>query len=176
MAYHRIAEVADLLGMSVSMLRAWTLELAPYLSDDAQWIMPANGHRPSPRYGDGDIVVLCRAQRLREQGMSFEQIRARLAEQEGADDQAAEGHAAPLAGESPSRAKYAYELALDALHDAMRVQGTLIQRLQEETHDLRSAHDHLIESHAAQRSHYLSIIRMLLMREFKRTRRQQIGV
>ncbi len=176
MAYHRIAEVADLLGMSVSMLRAWTLELAPYLSDGAQWLMPLNGQRPSPRYGDADIVVLCRAQRLREQGLSFEQIRVRLAEHDSASEPDELGDAGEAAPEATGRAKHAYELALDALHDAMRVQGTLIQRLQEETHDLRSAHDHLIESHAAQRSHYLSIIRMLLMREFKRTRRQQLGI
>ena len=174
MADHRIAEVADLLGISVSMLRAWTLELSAYLSDGAQWIAPIAGNRPAPRYTDGDIVVLCRAQRLREQGMSFEHIRAQLAEA-GEAAESGEG-AAHAAEESPARAKYAYELALDALRDAMRVQSTLIQRLQEETRELRSAHDQLLEEHSTQRSHYLAIIRTLLTREFKRVRRQQVGV
>lgn len=174
MADHRIAEVADLLGISVSMLRAWTLELTAYLSDSAQWIAPIAGNRPAPRYTDSDIVVLCRAQRLREQGMTFEHIRAQLAE---AGEAADASEAAGLAGEeTPARAKYAYELAVDALRDAVRVQGTLIQRLQDETRELRSAHDQLLEEHSTQRSHYLAIIRMLLTREFKRVRRQQVGV
>ena len=157
------------------MLRAWTLELSAYLSDGAQWIAPIAGNRPAPRYTDGDIVVLCRAQRLREQGMTFEHIRAQLAEAGEAATEASED-AWHSGEEAPARAKYAYELALDALRDAIRVQGTLIQRLQEETHELRSAHDQLLEEHSTQRSHYLAIIRMLLTREFKRVRRQQVGV
>ena len=107
--------------------------------------------------------------------MTFEHIRAQLAEAgEAAHDPSED---APQAREeAPARAKYAYELALDALRDAVRVQGTLIQRLQEETHELRSAHDQLLEEHSTQRSHYLAIIRMLLTREFKRVRRQQVSV
>lgn len=175
MVGYRIAEVADLLGINVSMLRAWTLELAAYLSSTAQWLIPLNGSRPAPRYTDADIVILCRAQRLREQGISFEQIRGQLAEQHEIRSEIEDGIEL-TSTDAPGRAKYAYELALDALHDALRVQGTLIQRLQEETRELRSAHEHLLEVHSTQRSHYLAIIRLLLTRDFKRGRRSQVGV
>ena len=168
MADHRIAEVADLIGISVSMLRTWSLELAAYLSDGAQWRAPAGGQRPAPRYSDGDIVLLCRVQRLREQGRSFDQIRDLLDER------------AEQAGDPPDLARppaaNAYERALDALHDALHMQGALIQGLQEETRHLRSAHDQLAAAHSTQRSHYLAIIRLLVARDLKRARRRPAEV
>lgn len=174
MADHRIAAVADLLGISVSLLRTWSLEFAAYLSEGAQWHAADRTFRPSPRYSDQDIVLLCRAQRLREQGLSFDQIRDRL-------DSYADQHAAdmPMSVAAPERAevgKHAYELALDALHDALRTQGTLIEHLQQETLLLRSTQEQLAQANSNQRSHYLAIIRLLVARELKVARRRPAEV
>ena len=177
MTEYRIADVADLLGLSAALLRSWTFELAAYLSDTAQWITPNGRQRPAPRYTDHDIVVLCQAQRQRERGRSFEQIRAQLAEQAA---QSAEIDLLDLQPAGMSEAlrppQHAYELAVDALHDALRMQGALVQRLQEEIRQLRAEHDQLARAHAAQRSHYLAIIRVLLGRTQSAGHQREVGV
>lgn len=177
MTEYRIADVADLLGLSAAMLRSWTFELAAYLSDTAQWIAPNGRQRPAPRYTDRDIVVLCQAQRLRERGRSFEQIRSQFAEQaaQPAELDLLDLHPAS-ANNSPTPAQHAYELAVDALHDALRVQGALVQRLQEEIRELRTAHDQLAHAHASQRAHYLAIIRLLLSRAPSAEQQREVGV
>lgn len=177
MTEYRIADVADLLGLSASMLRSWTFELAAYLSDTAQWSTPAGRQLPAPRYTDHDIVVLCQAQRLRERGRSFEQIRAQLAEQtaQPAEIDLLDLHPA-VATETARPAQYAYEMAVDALRDAVRVQSSLVQRLQDEIRDLRTAHDTLARAHAAQRAHYLAIIRLLLNRNHTAEHQREVGV
>lgn len=176
MAEYRIGEVADMLGMSIAIVRAWTLELAGFLSTRARWQATIEGQRALPVYDDHDIVLLCRVQRLREQGLSFEGVRAWLAEQQS--DAASEPAAlasAQAADAAGGQAKNAYELALAALYDALRVQGGLIQRLQDEAQTLRNAHDQLAKAHVVQRQRYLAIIRRLLRRELTPPRQREVG-
>ena len=76
-AHRRPSEVAARLGVSVSTLRRWSQQFAPFLSSTAN---PASDEDESKhrRYTDEDLATLITVKGLLTEGYAYEQVRRRL--------------------------------------------------------------------------------------------------
>lgn len=97
---HRPAEAAQILGVPASTLRRWAGRFSDFLSPEAREVAEGGGHR---RYTAADLQMLAEAKRLLGQGMTCQQVRARLAQMrdEGLDAGALGDDLAPKSALSP---------------------------------------------------------------------------
>lgn len=102
---HRPAEAAQLLGIPASTLRRWSGQFADFLSS-ARREPGDGGHR---RYTPADLQVLSEVKQMLGRGMTYQQVRARLAQQAGETAQGTTTEV--LAAESAPSAPFAIERA-----------------------------------------------------------------
>lgn len=75
----RAKSVAEQLGVSVSTVRAWSNEFAPFLTPSAQAATTPDGTPVQRRYTEADLAVLAHVKRLLDQNATFDEVRRRLA-------------------------------------------------------------------------------------------------
>lgn len=106
---YRPAAAAQFLGVPASTLRRWSRQFADFLTPAAGEFAGTRGHR---RYAAVDLQRLAVVKRLLEEGLTYHQVRERLAQ--GADAAATEPAAALLAaGSSFAIEKAAMLMSLD---------------------------------------------------------------
>lgn len=74
---YRAGHIAQRLGVAVTTVRAWSNEFIDYLSPSAGKQASQTGQR---RYDDGDLATLAHAKRLLDDGATYDEARAALAQ------------------------------------------------------------------------------------------------
>jgi DNA-binding transcriptional MerR regulator len=77
---YRPKDVAERLEISPATLRLWSTKFESYLSPGAQRSTTENGGASQRRYDDVDLAYFLRAKQLLAEGLTYEEVSARLAD------------------------------------------------------------------------------------------------
>jgi DNA-binding transcriptional MerR regulator len=146
MSGYRPGEAAAQLGIAAPTLRRWSVQFADYLDAGASAAIAQDGGGVERRYSDRDIALLRRVSGLLARGLTYEQVRRQIGEQEPG---------ATLAP-APDASMVLVELA-SAQRETIAAQRETIGYLKAELERVRAEQER-------QRLHYLGIIRKLIER------------
>lgn len=148
MSGYRPGEAAAQLGIAAPTLRRWSVQFADHLDAGASAAIAQDGGGVERRYSDRDIALLRRVSGLLARGLTYEQVRRQLGEQEPEPSTAL--------AQIPDAGMVLVELA-SAQRETIAAQRETIGYLKAELERVRAEQER-------QRLHYLGIIRKLMER------------
>lgn len=150
MSTYRPGEAARTLGVASATLRRYSVRFSDYLSPSASAAVAQGGGALKRSYTESDIVLLKRASGLLDQGLTFDQVRARLA---GSEDTSAPAHQLTITNETGR-----------ALVELVSARGETIAAQRETIELLHSEVERLRAELERQQQRYMGIIRKLVER------------
>lgn len=150
MSTYRPGQAASILGVASATLRRYSVRFSDYLSPSASAAVAEGGGALKRSYTESDIDLLRRASGLLDQGLTFDQARARLA---GSEDTSAPAHQLTITHET---GRALVEL-VSARGETIAAQLKTIALLEAEAERLRAEFER-------QRQRYMGIIRKLVER------------
>lgn len=139
---HRPAHVAQRLAISPATLRQWSNEFGAFLSESARQTLTEAGSHVQRRYTDADIAILQRAKSLLAGGLTYAEVRDRLAEPPASEPASADDSDPPAPAKPPDSDTSSVALAIiEQARLAMASMQQTIEAQAAHLDDLRAERD-----------------------------------